>query len=292
MSNKKEKLLSKISGLDEDLCSYLIGKIDEVEEERNTLDQVPDRVYKFRHFDNPKYINSLNGEIYFANPKSFNDPFDCNYNIDWSITNKSKNHFDVINKIFEKEFDLVINETEESYKKIESKLYNRHFNNTGIFCATKTINNILQWSHYANHHRGFAIEYNTKELLNYFNKKRINSIPVGVFYGVGNGHFQYGPLSLVDANLTIQKDKFFISSFFYKSDQWRYEKEYRFLLLNIKRRKYNVGLDAFSAIYLGCEISSKNEILIKNHCNKNLPHAKIYKAKRSKGYFTLDFELI
>lgn len=50
-------------------------------------------------------------------------------------------------------------------------------NNTGILCLTKQPDNLLMWSHYAESHQGFVIEFDEKS--NFFNQKRSDNDEFG-----------------------------------------------------------------------------------------------------------------
>lgn len=86
------------------------------------------------------------------------------------------------------------------------------------------------WSHYANYHKGFALEYNLRDTL-------LNSIPnVGIFPVIydnkrydGTPYVMWEFLKFMGFNIPNPDMLSHIKCALYKSCQWEYEKEWRLI---------------------------------------------------------------
>ena len=132
------------------------------------------------------------------------------------------------------------------------------------FCEEPT--NILMWSHYANKHTGFCVEYDFKALFEKFDfdqsfcpvvysKKRVSVVaPNKIKKNFYKGY---------DSNIIYCMD-----SVFTKSNIWSYEKEWRKVVMNQKDiDEFNDCLK-ISKVYLGANISSSNKKKILDICNE------------------------
>ena len=79
-----------------------------------------------------RYTSIMDGDVSFANPQTFNDPFDCDY--EDIIKQRKKNCFKAL-------------------------------------CLTPEYDDILMWSYYANNHKGYCLGYNLKDILIELNKQ-------------------------------------------------------------------------------------------------------------------------
>lgn len=159
-----------------------------------------------------------------------------------------------------------------------------------IACFSEDIESILMWSHYADSHKGFALEYNLK---NYVGKcdicgKNCDKSHYEMFYPVryANERFDVTPLLTYIANYEIFSyqfdrpiipidDQFIVQkALLNKSTDWSYEKEWRLMSLGHNNEpRQSISLKP-TAIYLGVEISDINKkILITLAKEKNI---KIY----------------
>lgn len=120
-------------------------------------------LYKYLRFDDEKYVLGVinNNTIKYSRPDTFNDPYDCLYNVavDFSDFNK---------ETYEKEYQCSMTEDEWLINKesIYELLKNHHIkqvsnarNLIGVSCFTSNPLNILMWSHYAENHTGFVVEF-------------------------------------------------------------------------------------------------------------------------------------
>lgn len=128
---------------------------------------------------------------------------------------------------------------------------------TTICSLSESNNSILMWSHYADNHRGFVVEYNTHELI--LDEKKPRIFPIIYNNDIHNiSNMIYG-----------EKKNEVSPTFIYgaasiKHKDWCYEKEWRIILQGIrpKNNGFPIKVSTPIAIYLGTKISDENKKLI------------------------------
>ena len=168
------------------------------------------------------------------------------------------------------------------------------FDRTGVISLTETKRNLLMWSHYADSHKGMVIEFDIKH--KFFNTPEVGNNFEGLVHRV-----RYDRERPDDV-------KGWYEWFIYKSDEWIYEKEHRFLvplhkcsvcfdgkpsvgktidaqsINDVYKDKYfcmfKVPEDSLISVTFGVEMSQRTKTDIVNAINKNvnLRHLKIYEA--------------
>lgn len=138
-------------------------------------------------------------------------------------------------------------------------------------------NNELMWSHYANAHKGFCIEYDTAMLMdNYLIPKVVHQTPV--LY------------DLIDIpKIATLKGMDMINSLLsIKSTAWSYENESRLIFDAFGRKEYNPA--ALKAVYFGMRMKQEERELI----IKGLEGVKVdfYEIRSVEGEFKLVSEKI
>ncbi len=262
---------------------------------RITKEPIPKTLYKYRDWSNEFHKRLItNQELYFAKPSEFNDPFDGNIPIRWDLMTYEdcfKQNLNLLNTIHgdkdqnlvkayakkitdEKELwhpDSLSKESPEQQKKWDSII--------GLCSLSAVKDNILMWSHYGANHTGIAIGFDSKSLSQNYDFDYIEPI-----------NYQYNyPEILGTEGSTSQ----FHKKFFYKSDSWKYEKEWRISKNHIENRIIKINVSTISEVILGCCINANNEKNIIRSVEKNLQHdTPIYKAFKIDNAFGLNFERI
>jgi len=112
-------------------------------------------LYKYRAYNANSLSILINRKIWLARPESFNDPFDCNIKFKSEInsaafsmyldrTGRTSGNTSIDHEIFLKGLEAF--RTEDIAK-------------FGVFSMSQKKDNILMWSHYADQHHGFCIEF-------------------------------------------------------------------------------------------------------------------------------------
>lgn len=157
----------------------------------------------------------------------------------------------------------------EAIKTIKDKI-NEIF---GISCFAKRNDNILMWSHYADKHTGFCVEYDLSKMKSQeaklmlypviYSKKR-PLLPLSMFdfsnikdVKVAEGVFPYADIA---------------ESLLTKSAIWQYEEEWRIIHTLSNLDEQRLFEDIITGVYLGASISEENEKIIREKANhKGVP---------------------
>ncbi len=125
---------------------------------------IPKYLYKYRSFDSYWKSILFDGLVYFPDSSTLNDPFDCHVYID------KKRFSDFMNEFASKHVfpGISFTDIEREYNpRIKSNL-DRQYEFTRkdmlLTCFSETVDSILMWSHYADSHKGFCIEYDTEKI--------------------------------------------------------------------------------------------------------------------------------
>ena len=133
-----------------------------------------------------------------------------------------------------------------------------------IACFSETIKSVTMWSHYADYHKGFVLEYDLRPTLS-------NGIPnVGIYPVIyddkrydGTQYILWEFLRMLGVKLPNPDTLSYIKCALHKSSQWEYEKEWRLIDSNLRdniisENKTWVSLKP-TALYYGTNISSDNK---------------------------------
>ncbi|SRR5258706_13710030 len=256
---------------------------------------VPQKLYKFQSFKSEHSIENLrHSQIWFSKPAGLNDPFDCATPINFiGINNEKKmakffenyyfknlrksGNIEEISKLKRQHFpngkpdQEILNRADELVREF-SQQQDEKYSHTGVACFTTEIKNILMWSHYADGHRGFCLEFDTK----YFpsSSKLIKVIYSSSYPTFSPEDFFKAPLKLGEPLYTKSKD-------------WEHEEEWR-LIMKKGNSSFEYNAKALTAIYFGCWALKENIDKITTLPAKSAPH--LYQMKRSKTEFKLEYE--
>ena len=151
-----------------------------------------------------------------------------------------------------------------------------------ISCFSEAIKSVTMWSHYADYHKGFVLEYDLRPTLS-------NGIPnVGIYPVIyddkrydGTQYILWEFLRMLGVKLPNPDTLSYIKCALHKSSQWEYEKEWRLIDSNLRdniisENKTWVSLKP-TAIYYGTNISSDNKNRLHSIAqDKNLTEYNMY----------------
>jgi hypothetical protein len=231
-----------------------------------TLKRLPQRLYKYRSFNNIALRALTQPKVYYSDPRHFNDPLDCKPTIKVDVDLPSLERLcckllqdagadkkEAANVIHDQHYastrygDYETNPCVEKYLKnllgdeIRRLLY-AEMGKKGVLSLSETWKSTLMWSHYADQHRGICIEYDTTQTshpnmaaVDYRSPRSIQTSELIEW------KIQSSPKAKRHVHDTY---------FFAKSRQWQYEKEWR----DIGERcgETDEGLP-MTAIYFGLE---------------------------------------
>ena len=287
------------------------------------------KLYKYRYFNENQVSRDgfpggeiitqwhqvlYDGLIFPASPKTFNDPFDCEFVLDDSIIN-SLFMKETLIKFLKKQYtvskgdkDLLrsSDDPEKTFKEILWRKYRIKYksdrdginkeistamqeikDSLRIACFSADNLSILMWSHYAQNHQGFCIEYD----LN-------NSEYAAYIKPVQYTHDR----RLVPGNLMDCKEpspaEIIREAALCKSSVWSYEQEWRLVTprIDIAFPEYQGHTEFYplknyiTSVYLGAKSNVKYEKEICEHYRGT--QVKVYRMQMMSNSYSLETEQI
>lgn len=252
---------------------------------------MPKKLYKFFTDSSYSLNNLFDSCIYLSPPDKFNDPYDTKPLFDHDYLWKLYNADNEIKSFWDSR--IGDNNTGEQRKVIIclQQALLKFMSNYRITCFTENnYSNVLMWSHYANSHKGFCIEYDTSDtwlrkhyfLLNpVFYSDKIYDLSE-CFYELAKNYFK-------NSGRGCNMIEFLISALV-KAQEWSYEKEWRIILLSEGSTPKTIDVDKPKAIYLGLNIEDEPKNKITEFAiNNGVP---IYQMKQKGNEYKLIPELI
>ena len=230
-------------------------------------------------------------EIYFAAPSSFNDPFDStavfapeigtDEDLMQSYMKLAGKHGPPMSDAeLRRDAEAMLadpnrNPRNENVRQVIQDEYARTVRaTTGIYCLSEVPDDILMWSHYADHHRGVCLEFDGAGKLAQHAMK------------VGYAH-ERPAIAHQDSN-DIKLEKVLLT----KSIHWQYEKEWRLI-----RHSGGPGVEVFRAenltgIIVGAQAPMETLKLVRRLNKARARPLGLYKATTSRYTFTVDIHQI
>ena len=221
----------------------------------------------------------INGELYLANTRQFNDPFD--------------------GKLLPSDFVSELKEL--GYSGNEKELLNHdsfvkdRINGFGVLSLSRVCDDILMWSHYANAHKGICLGFKY-DLCRYFNDhdwqidhmlvRYLNDHPFKAIYEdlISKKRFnsEDGFLNLSDMSHALIDAVFTV-----KHSSWSYEQEER--IISHVSGAHSFRAEALDHIVLGMNISRRDELTIRSLLTSpQWRHVRFFRAKRGRAALSVD----
>lgn len=285
----KQKMLGPYIELDDIDPSFLLK-----------FSNIPKQLFKYREFDTKDSAikNLIENTVWMNSPQNFNDPYDCSFTVKLNKVNPSMagiaalyNEIGISKEIQEVEFPKFL-ETDnpmasaikflvdenmlnveladeliaaiDSYNGVMVEGFSEKTKNLTKVCSfSESETSILMWSHYANYHSGFCIEYDFTSLDP---ESIITRFLYPVFYSdllhdhsdfiTGIDITKANPLSIVLPVIT-------------KASDWAYEKEWRLVFSNnFMRQPQTCLVPKAVRVYAGVKISSANLRKLESVCTE------------------------
>lgn len=276
----------------------------------------PVSIFKFRKVDKYSLDNLRNDKVWLARPSTLNDPYECLNFADFRMVPHPRfedtrgilaaGFVDEVNEVANKKAEVSGNYSEALIDSLFSEFrdnpeFSEQINQLkayasdalshisvaqatsfrDFFCLcsfSENLKSMLMWSHYADQHRGFCIEYSLAEL------ESTAPLMVGLHPVVySNSRFDSTEHFINVAKKTPSNGLAVFGAGLVKSLDWEYEKEWRFLKL-----EKGTGSGQFfdmptpNMLYLGSHISTEDEVEILSICNeKSIPVKRmVHKAEK------------
>lgn len=111
--------------------------------------------------------------------------------------------------------------------RIDSEKYQKYLDFSGVISLTETKDNLLMWSHYAKEHTGVVVEFQINELEPYSLFNMNPYLTEDRFFS--KVHYRK-TRHYDDTDDLFSSENMSMHYFFSKSDEWIYEKEFRYIL--------------------------------------------------------------
>ena len=125
--------------------------------------QLPQYIYKYVSINKYLYESLIRGELWFSSPHAFNDPFDSCLPINYSIESYKRTIGHELDAEYYKK---------EQQKIVRPMVFNNELeelrNKMGVCCFSSVNDNLIMWSHYADHHKGLVLKFDVAILEKYF----------------------------------------------------------------------------------------------------------------------------
>lgn len=253
----------------------------------------PPKLYKYRFWDDKFHKKLLtDSELFFSSPKRFNDPYDCGLPfrqhpensdpiiIKQKVESSAPGMFPSIahdkQAIEEKcaRQVLLIQQNPESWFEMNWGYRPEELSRVfGVLSLTPHPDNYLMWSHYANSHTGFCVEFDTRLL--------VESVA---------GHFQKVGYSDDIPFFSIRdtlEDELLGKLIYTKSKIWEYEDEYRLSRIHKPDTPIKFNPEALSAIYFGTKTPFEHQVEMIDIAKKLYPKVEFKKMDLDKETFKL-----
>jgi hypothetical protein len=225
--------------------------------------QVPKSLYKYQAHSTNALENLKSRQIWFSAPARFNDPYDCGISViqtfsdsdlltlfDYCRSDAATNPtaFDVMyltdgvpNSRFREE---VARGSESAFNKQRSI----QFEQRGVACFSRKNDDLLMWSHYADGHRGFCLEFDGT-LEPFFLARQVKYLG------------EIPKLNPIQILTNSEKDHLFEVLKLTKAQCWSYEEEWR-LCHKEANRPYGYHYDALTGVYFGAAMPPASREII------------------------------
>jgi len=270
--------------------------------------QFPNSVLRF--YGNVDFALDTLGtrEITLINVSLLNDPFDPYFFFETDFEEDYKAFIDYVSARYPRELGWFLSEMtlewwqqavpklRAYFKQLRQRLY--VFSTSAVYENEHPKNNLYMWGHYANGHRGVAIEFNTvnigKQYIDEHNKKHGQGLQAKDAWQPID-YEQRLPLLTREMLFDFAKaehnretrptllDGFYSIISQTKSLDWKSENEWRILWSrdDTARKTIRVPISetAIESVYIGMSASSQAESDVRFEVRRNYPAARLFKAQ-------------
>lgn len=217
-----------------------------------------------------RFAQLLRGEAYLPSPLQFNDPFDCMIPV---VLPETMDAFNARKEEFYQRLERAMPEMPpdriraidghiQSFgltdlHRVTTRSFERGTAKMGVYCLAEGIENVLMWSHYADHHRGIALRFHFKPgpgsgLSPLFKVRYQKERPsIEAYFGGADR-----PEDITDALRT-------------KAEDWHYEREWRFLEPDGAGTTVTFDPKIITGVILGARTSDDDAFWLLDQCIKS-----------------------
>jgi hypothetical protein len=260
---------------------------------------IPPKLYKYRPFDVFALRLLTQAQVYYSDPRQFNDPLDCDPTIEVDIDREAleqvcyhflrqtKSEREAVDVISNRRYLLKEYGDYETDPEIDAYLKRMlasdikdllvaELGAKGVLSLSEIWQSPLMWSHYADEHRGLCIEYDTTQIphpdlgpVDYRAPRSVKASDLARWKMEGSA----------EAGRQVHQTYFFA-----KSGEWDYEREWRYIART--SGVLDVGLP-ITAIHFGlrCDAAVVTGIVT---LLSSLPNIELYEIYPLDNSFSLE----
>ena len=264
----------------------------------------PPYFYKYKYIDDSRLEHSshlfAHNELYFCSVSAFNDPFDCSFQVDSSCSKveRRKYHQYILEK-YETSHDIhnlqeTLDAAEQNLDPGLTKFFDKMAQNQtmrevkewGIYCMSEVPDNILMWTHYANAHYGFCLQFLDKQGQPFRVEPKPETrgktpeclVPLRVQYSD-----KFPVVNFIrDNRMTVG-----LKTCLTKAEQWEYEQEWRMVDVN-GPGPHKFPPQCLTGVIFGCRMLEKHKELIRSWCKDRQPAITYYEARQNEDSYSLN----
>jgi len=208
------------------------------------------RLSEMTGHDGPKYALEqmlLNNELFAATSDTFNDPFDAQ--ADYRIKQQGDALRELVYRYLRSQgasdhiarrvvADASLDDSVALAASIKAN-HQQLLQQLGVCCLAETATDPLLWAHYAQNHRGIAVQYRPS-----LDPMSLQPHPV-----------HYNATYPIIENFFDREKRDIFSPLLRKSPSWAYEREWRIFRPDAPNRAFQLRPEALTAVLLGMRIS-------------------------------------
>lgn len=265
-------------------------------------------LYKYRGFENRGRVLKMitEGEIWFASPGGFNDPFDMAIHYDYNTDIKTYRKWllDVCRtdnpNANRQQRRMIIDDALRKFRRKQFQMQadlKRHHDATilksfGVCCMAEPHDDILMWAHYAQNHAGICVGFDTNDLIEtckvrFTFGKLLGFLPIT--YAEEMPLIPFYEYSLKRRTMGAQEGFRLLTT---KSAHWGYEREVRLLSWQETDFTLRAGREAVREVYLGCRVNADDKREVLEALERVGSTAAVYQARTQERRFALAFDKI
>lgn len=229
-------------------------------------------LYKYKDLsgDGIDHVESMlrNNQLWYSSPLHFNDPFDCRCVFDIRNTREeivlrkaaflTKRNGATLPDALAEADDEIPSEPQkvEKWQTQQIEGHSQRAANSGILCLTPVCDNFIMWTHYANDHTGICIQFRVRDVTE---EEHLDFIAAAQPVEYADGC----PVINVIRDGTVDIVR---KAFLTKSTPFRYEREWRIVLLDQGSGLKPIPKGIIGAVILGCQIDPGARERVINAC--------------------------
>lgn len=155
-------------------------------------------------------------------------------------------------------------------------------NDLGLLSLSTLNDDILMWSHYADKHKRFCLQFNKAKLESWQGCRPID--------------YEDRFLSFREFNKAFPEDNEKLGHLLLlrKSRHWKYESEWRMIVKpkedNSKSRYYKFPEELLTGVIFGCQMTEDKKKIIRDFLKNRKSYVQLYEAKKKENEFALEIK--